>query len=88
MRIRLGVYGVFACLALGLTACGDDDGDDGGGGCANAQMVCANDPDVEINCSEFDSAPASVKQCAGAATTCAAVQACIFQMSPVAGSGG
>jgi hypothetical protein len=75
----------FSCFALG--ACGDDD-DGGGGACANAQMVCASDPDVTIDCADFDGAPATVKTCVGNATTCDAVTACIFQSSPRAGNGG
>jgi hypothetical protein len=66
-------------LAFAAGACGDDeDGDGGGGGgCAHVQMVCASDPDVEITCEDFDSAPASVKTCAGNATTCDAVFTCL-----------
>jgi hypothetical protein len=68
-------------LVVGLTfiamACGDDEESTGGGGCANAQMVCADDMDVEITCEDFDSAPASVKECAGNATTCDAVFTCL-----------
>jgi len=77
---------LLACAGLGLGACGDDD-DDGGGGCANAQMVCASDPDVEIDCSMFDGAPASVKACTGSAMTCDAVFACLTSAA-LAGSGG
>ena len=89
MKIGLLGCGVLACLSLGLTACGDDDdGGGGGGACANAEMVCASDSTVTIDCAEFDSAPQSVKDCVGGATTCDAVTACLFMSSPVAGSGG
>jgi hypothetical protein len=74
----------FSCFALG--ACGDDD--DGGGDCANAQMLCADDNTVEIDCSQYDSAPASVKTCIGNATTCDAVNDCFLPSSPRAGTGG
>jgi hypothetical protein len=87
MTIRLFSLAVLACSCLALGACGDDD-DEGGGGCANAQMLCASDSTVEIDCSEFDGAPASVKTCVGNATTCDAVGACLGAASPRAGSGG
>lgn len=77
MSKRFLVFAAFG-LALALGACGDDEDSGGGAGCANAQMVCADNPDVEINCDEWDSAPASIKECAGAATTCEAVQTCLF----------
>lgn len=69
---------MLACLSLGSTACGGDDDDDGGGGCANAQMACKDDPDAMIDCSEFDSAPAGIKDCASKATTCDAVLQCFI----------
>lgn len=88
MKVRLLGCAVLTFVSLGLVACGDDDAG-GGGGCANAQMVCANDDSVEgIDCAEFDSAPASVRECVGNATTCDAVTACLFASSPLAGSGG
>ena len=70
------------CAVIGVSfaamACGDDEDSGGGAGCAQVQMTCADDPDVEIDCGEWDSAPASIKECAGNATTCDAVQACLF----------
>lgn len=70
-----------SCFVIGLAfaagACGDDEESEGGGGCANAQMVCADDATVEITCEDFDMAPADVKACAGSATTCDAVQGCL-----------
>jgi hypothetical protein len=86
--VRLLGCAVLTVFSLGLLACGDDDDGGGGGECANAQMVCADDDTVEIDCADFDSAPASVKQCVGSASTCDAVTACLFASSPVAGSGG
>ncbi|HMI94057.1 MAG TPA: hypothetical protein VK509_21940 [Polyangiales bacterium] len=74
-RFLLGAS-LLACLALATSACGDDD-DDGGGGCANAQMVCERDGQDVIDCANFDSAPASIKDCAGKATSCAAVLNCL-----------
>ncbi len=65
-------------LCFGSMACGDDEDSGGGAGCANAQMLCANNPDVEINCDEWDGAPAAVKECAGSATSCDAVEVCLF----------
>ena len=77
---------MLAGLSLASAACGGDDDDDGGGGCANAQMLCKDNMDVEIDCADFDSAPASIKDCVGKATTCDAVAACIF--GGAAGGGG
>ncbi len=88
MKVRLVGCAVLAFLSLGLVACGDDDDGGDGGGCANAQMLCADDDTVEIDCADFGSAPASVRECVGNATTCDAVGACLFSSSPVAGSGG
>jgi hypothetical protein len=87
MRLLLGAA-LLACASMGLGACGDDD-DEGGGGCANAQMVCegqGDDGESPIDCSQFDSAPASIKDCAAKATTCDAVINCLF--AAAAGSGG
>jgi hypothetical protein len=70
---------LFAAWSLAVAACGDDGGDDGGGGgCAHAQMVCASDPSVEIDCDQFDSAPGSIKECVGRAATCDAVATCLL----------
>lgn len=88
MKVRLLGCAVLVFSSLGLVACGDDDDDGGGGGCANAQMVCADDDTVEIDCADFDSAPASVKDCVGSATSCDAVTNCLFASSPRAGNGG
>lgn len=70
---------VFMAVGLSFVAmgCGDDE-ETGGGGCANAQMVCEDDPSVEIDCTELDMAPANIKQCAGNASTCDAVLACLI----------
>jgi hypothetical protein len=88
MKVRLLGCAVLVFLSLGLVACGDDDDGGGGAACANAQMVCADDDSVEIDCADFDSAPASVRDCVGDATTCDAVTTCLFSSSPLAGSGG
>jgi hypothetical protein len=64
-------------MSLALRACGDDEEGDGGAGCAHVQMLCESDPDAMIECSEWDSAPASVKECASNATTCDAVWVCV-----------
>ena len=87
MKVRWLGYAVLALAAFGLAACGDDD-DGGGGACANAQMVCASDDTVEIDCADFDGAPDSVKTCVGDATTCDAVTNCLLASSPRAGNGG
>jgi hypothetical protein len=79
MKVRLLGCAALALLSLGLVACGDDD--DSGGGCANAQMVCADDESVEIDCDEYDSAPASIKECVGNASSCDAVTACFVSAS-------
>ena len=79
----LGLNAARLSVARALACGGDDDDDGGGGGCANAQMLCKDSMDVKIDCDEFDSAPASVKDCAGKATTCDAVTACVL-----AGAGG
>ena len=86
--LRLG-WTLLACLSLGLTACGgDDDDDDGGGACAHAQMLCPSmgDTTIDIDCAEFGSAPASIKDCVAKATTCDGVTACL--LGGAAGGGG
>ena len=70
---------LLAALAMGSSACGGDDDDSGGGGgCAHVQLVCKDDSTVMIDCDQYDSAPASIKDCAGKAADCKAVQACLF----------
>lgn len=77
MRNRFFVFVVIG-LCLASMACGDDEDTGGGAGCAHAQMLCEGNADIEIDCNEWDSAPASVKECAGNATSCDAVEACLF----------
>ncbi len=67
--LLLGLSGVWGCG-------GDDDDDGGGAGCAHVQMICKDDPDAMIDCSDWDAAPASIKDCASKAATCDAVGAC------------
>jgi len=67
---------LLASLSLGTAACGDDDDGDGGA-CANAQMVCESDSTTDIECADFDGAPASIKDCVGKASTCTAVLNCL-----------
>jgi hypothetical protein len=71
---------LFAGLSLASSACGggDDDDSGGSGGCAHAQMVCANDKSVTISCDQYDSAPASIKECVSKASTCDAVTNCLL----------
>ena len=81
--------GLLLGWTFGLTACGgDDDDDDGGGACAHAQMLCPSmgDTTIEIDCAEFSSAPASIKDCVGKATNCDGVTACL--LGGAAGGGG
>jgi hypothetical protein len=63
-------------LSLASMACGDDE-EGGGASCAQVQMTCASDPNVEITCEDWDASPASVRECAADATTCDAVAACL-----------
>ena len=79
MKARWMVGTLLATMAMASFACGgDDDDDSGAGACAHAQMVCASDNTIEIDCDDFDSAPASIKECSGKAATCDAVTACLF----------
>jgi hypothetical protein len=66
-------------LSLASSACGGGDDDSGGtAGCAHAQMLCAKDQSVTIDCDQYDKAPASIKDCVGKATTCDGVAKCLL----------